>query len=75
VDCGTANGTAVDLWASLGNTCQEWSVVPISSGHYVLVNRGNSLSLDATDCGTANGTVVDQWIGLGNTCQQWNIAP
>jgi hypothetical protein len=75
VNCGTANGTALDLWAALGNVCQEWSVIPISSAHYVIVNRGNSLVLDATNCQTANGTAVRQWIGLGNTCQEWNIAP
>ncbi|MEP7024879.1 MAG: RICIN domain-containing protein [Actinomycetota bacterium] len=46
-----------------------------SSAHYVIVNRGNSLVLDATNCGTANGTVVRQWTRLGNTCQQWGIAP
>ena len=26
VDCGTANGTKIDLWAALGNTCQEWKI-------------------------------------------------
>jgi hypothetical protein len=25
----------------VGNTCQEWSVVPISSAHYVIINRCN----------------------------------
>ena len=29
VNCGTANGTALNLWADLSNVCQQWSVTPI----------------------------------------------
>ena len=72
VNCGTANGTAIDQWDSLGNSCQQWSVTPIS-GYYLIANRGNGLVLDVTDCATANGTAVRQWTALGNACQQWRI--
>nr|WP_221374163.1 family 43 glycosylhydrolase [Actinoplanes polyasparticus] len=72
VNCGAANGTALDLWSSLGNVCQEWSVTPVD-GRYLIANRGNGLVLDAESCGTADGVVVRQWGALGNACQQWSI--
>jgi hypothetical protein len=72
VNCGATNGTALNLWSSLGNACQEWSLTPINGG-YLIANRGNGLVLDVTDCGTADGVAVRQWTSLGNACQQWNI--
>ena len=27
-NCGTANGTHIDQWAALGNTCQQWNIAP-----------------------------------------------
>lgn len=74
VNCGSDNGTLVDLWASLNNLCQEWNVTPYGSS-YSITNVGNGMELDAQNCGTANGTVVRQRQELGNTCRQWRIAP
>ncbi|MGI8590148.1 MAG: RICIN domain-containing protein [Nakamurella sp.] len=28
VNCGTANGTGVDLFPTLNNNCQEWTIAP-----------------------------------------------
>src|SRR5690348_16444483 len=36
VNCGTANGTAIDQWASLGNTCQQWKFASVGSGKYTI---------------------------------------
>ncbi|MFF4209347.1 RICIN domain-containing protein [Streptomyces sp. NPDC001796] len=74
VNCGTANGTAVQLWSSLGNTCQEWDVTPAGS-HYTIANVNSGMTLDVANCGTSNGTAVRQWAQLDNVCQQWDIAP
>ena len=27
-NCGTANGTGINLWPSLGSTCQQWDIKP-----------------------------------------------
>jgi len=73
VNCGTANGTRIDLWASLGNTCQQWRFASAGSGYYTITNVNSGTVLDSVNCGTANGTLVDLWAALGNTCQDWSV--
>ena len=73
VDCETANGTSIDQWASLGNTCQQWKFTSTGTGHYVITNVNSGTTLDSVDCGTSNGTSIDLWAALGNVCQQWNV--
>jgi Alpha-L-arabinofuranosidase B, catalytic/Ricin-type beta-trefoil lectin domain-like len=75
VDCETANGTRIDLWASLGNTCQQWKFASAGSGYYTITSVNSGTVLDSVDCGTANGTLVDLWAALGNTCQEWSVVP
>jgi hypothetical protein len=73
INCGTANGTRIDLWAALGNTCQQWRFASAGSGYYTITNVNSGKVLDSVNCGAANGTVVDLWAALGNTCQQWSV--
>ena len=75
VNCGTANGTKIDLWASLGNTCQQWKFTSAGNGHYIITNVNSGTTLDSVNCRMANGTATDLWASLGNTCQQWNVTP
>lgn len=73
VNCGTANGTSIDLWASLGNTCQQWKFASAGNGHYTITNVNSGTVLDDKNCGQSNGTAVQLWASLGNTCQQWDV--
>ena len=73
VDCETANGTSVDLWASLGNTCQRWAFTSLGSGRYTITNENSGKVLDSVNCGATDGTLVDLWSALGNLCQEWNV--
>ncbi|MFE9450000.1 arabinofuranosidase catalytic domain-containing protein [Streptomyces sp. NPDC006739] len=73
VNCGTGNGTAVDIWASLGNTCQQWKFASAGNGHYTITNVNSGTVLDDKNCGQSNGTAVQLWASLGNTCQQWDV--
>ena len=75
VNCGLPDGTAVDLWTPLGNTCQQWSVIPTGGGHYELVVENSGMVLDDVNCVKTNGTKADLWQWLNNTCQEWSIAP
>ncbi|BEP11920.1 hypothetical protein acdb102_02310 [Acidothermaceae bacterium B102] len=75
VNCGTANGTVVDLWASLGNTCQQWKFATAANGNYTITNVNSGTLLDSVNCGLADGTAVDLWAALGNLCQQWAVIP
>lgn len=75
VNCGTANGTSIDIWASLGNTCQQWKFASAGNGHYTITNVNSGTVLDDKNCGQGNGTAVQLWASLGNTCQQWDVTP
>ncbi len=73
VNCGTANGTAIDLWSALGNTCQQWRFTSAGNGHYTLTNANSGTVLDSANCGSSNGTAVRLWAPLANVCQAWDV--
>jgi hypothetical protein len=75
VNCGTAPGTLVDQWQSLGNTCQQWVFNSLGNGVYTLTNANSGLALDVYKCGGANGNEIDTWTLLNNMCQKWNVLP
>ncbi|MEV4348568.1 arabinofuranosidase catalytic domain-containing protein [Actinoplanes sp. NPDC049596] len=75
VDCGTANGTGVQVWQSLGNTCQQWRFTSVGANKWTITNVNSGKVLDAVNCGLALGTAVNLWQSLGNTCQQWAVIP
>ena len=74
VSCGTANGTPIDIWSSLGNTCQQWTFSSAGDGHYIITNVNSGTVLDSVNCGITDGTGVDLWSSLGNTCQEWDVS-
>lgn len=41
-----ANGTVIDLWASLDNTCQQWKFASVGSGKYTIANVNSGTVLD-----------------------------
>ena len=75
VNCGTANGTKIDLWSSLGNTCQQWKFADTGNGYYTITNVNSGTVLDSVGCGWADGTLVNLWSSLGNLCQKWQVIP
>ncbi|GAA1806355.1 family 43 glycosylhydrolase [Luedemannella flava] len=74
-NCGTANGTAIQQWTSLGNNCQKWVFTKTTSGYYTIRNVNSNTVLDAVNCGTGNGTALNLWASLGNFCQEWSVTP
>jgi hypothetical protein len=75
INCGTANGTRIDVWQSLGNTCQQWRFTNVGPNKWTITNVNSGTLLDAVNCGLALGTQVDLWQSLGNLCQQWAVIP
>jgi non-reducing end alpha-L-arabinofuranosidase len=75
INCGTANGTLIDQWAALGNTCQRWTFASAANGAWTIKNVNSGTLLDAVNCGLADGTATDLWSSLGNLCQQWAVIP
>ena len=75
VNCGTANGTAIDEWASLGNTCQQWRFASTATNKWTITNVNSGRVLDATSCALADGSAVELYTSLGNLCQRWEVRP
>jgi hypothetical protein len=75
INCATANGTRIDLWASLGNACQQWKFTASGTGYWTITNVNSGTLLDAVNCGLADGTETDLWQSLGNLCQKWQVIP
>jgi GH43 family beta-xylosidase len=74
-NCGTANGTAIQQWSSLGNACQQWTFTKTTSNYYRITNANSSTVLDSVNCGAGNGTALNLWASLGNACQEWSLTP
>ncbi|MDI1465336.1 arabinofuranosidase catalytic domain-containing protein [Catellatospora sp. KI3] len=75
VNCGTGNGTGIQLWQSLGNACQQWRFNNVGPNKWTVTNVNANRVLDAVNCGQALGTATNLWDSLGNTCQQWAVIP
>ena len=81
--CGTANGTAVDIWANGIGTCdggagQKWAIEMNSDGTYTLLNPLTDNVLDVSGCGETNGTRVQTWANGVGVCdngagQKWQF--
>ncbi|MCY1145643.1 family 43 glycosylhydrolase [Actinoplanes sp. Pm04-4] len=74
-NCGTADGTAIRQWSSLGNACQQWTFTKTTSNYYRITNANSGKVLDSVNCGATNGTAVNLWSSLGNVCQEWSLTP
>lgn len=72
-NCNAADGTNIQQYASLGNTCQQWTTQDTDSGYVMIVNVATGKLLEAAGCGTSDGTNIQQWSWLKNTCQQWKL--
>jgi hypothetical protein len=74
VNCGTANGTGIEL-NTAGTACQQWTFTSAGNGHYVITNANSGTVLDSVNCGSFDGTLTDLWSPLGNNCQEWDVTP
>jgi hypothetical protein len=74
VNCGTANGTGIDISSAAGSTCQQWTFASAGNGHYTITNVNSGTVLDSVNCGFTDGTLVDLWSSLGNVCQEWDVS-
>ena len=67
---GTADGTAVQMYACAPGTAQTWRVnAPAGTG--TVVNPNSGKCLDVSGMGTADGTRVQLWTCNGGGAQQW----
>jgi hypothetical protein len=69
-------GTDVDLWKSLGNSCQQWTLKHVGNSKYTIINVNSRKVLDVVDCGRNDRAAVDlSSYSQGNNCQQWDVIP
>lgn len=73
-DCDTAEGTGINQWATLDNTCQQWQFEPTSDGHYTITNASSGEVLENLHCGTWNGALMALAAPADNDCQKWDFA-
>ena len=75
INCGTADGTLLDVWQNLSNTCQQWKFTSVGANKWTVTNVNANKVLDAQNCGVALGTVAELWSSLSNNCQRWAVIP
>ncbi|MFC8669534.1 RICIN domain-containing protein [Streptomyces sp. NPDC057199] len=73
-DCGTADGTGINQWAELDNTCQQWRFEPTNDGHYTIANVNSGKALENLHCGTSDGALMALATPADNDCQKWDFA-
>lgn len=74
-NCGTSDGTGIELWTTAATSCQKWTFTSAGNGHYIITNDNSGKVLDSVDCGIFDGTLTDLWSSLGNACQEWDVTP
>ncbi len=72
-DCSTDDGTNVQQYEDLNNTCQHWTITYAYDDFYFIENRNSGDVLDVENCEFASGANVDLWSNLENWCQQWSF--
>ena len=70
---GTADGANVQIWSSIGNDNQKWTLTTNTDGTFTLTSVASGKALDAA--GTGDGANVQVWQNLGNANQKWIITP
>jgi arabinan endo-1,5-alpha-L-arabinosidase len=73
-NCGTSNGTNVQQWSWLNNTCQQWLINDVGNGYYrISPTNAPLLALDVTNCSGSNNANIQIWTWLNNNCQKWQL--
>jgi hypothetical protein len=70
--CGY-EGSNIQLWTWLANSCQQWRPEYRADGYSSILNRFSNKVAEAAACGSADGTNVAQWGWLNNNCQMFRF--
>lgn len=72
-DGSTTNGAKVIQWPCIGDTNQQWLVVPVGDGYLKLIARHSNRVLAVQSSSNSNGAHVVQSTDTGVASQQWRI--
>ncbi len=72
-DGSTQNGANVIQWPCIGDTNQQWQIIPIGDGYYKFIARHSNRVLAVQSAGTANGALAVQSTDTGTAHMQWRI--
>ena len=72
--CTTAAGQALVQSTATGQSCQQWTFLPLGSGVYRLTN-GNGLSADVAGCAETAGTLMELYPVSALNCQRFRVEP
>jgi hypothetical protein len=71
-DASTMSGANVILWPCIGDTNQQWLIIPIGDGYFKFIARHSNKVLSVPG-GNANGVPVVQSVDNGTAPMQWRI--
>ena len=71
-DASTLSGTPLILWPCIGDTNQQWLIIPIGDGYFKFIARHSNKVLSVPG-GNANGVPVVQSVDNGTAPMQWKI--
>lgn len=72
-DGSTAAGAQVIQWPCIGDTNQQWQIIPIGDGYFKFIARHSNRVLSVQSGGLANGALVVQSTDNGTAPMQWQI--
>lgn len=72
-DASTVNGANVIQWTCIGDTNQQWQIIPIGDGYLKFVARHSGKVLAVQAASNANGASIVQSTDAGTAPQQWQI--
>jgi len=73
-NCGTSNGTNVQQWSWLNNTCQQWILTDLGNGYWrISPANATTQALDVSGVSVSDGANVQIWSYLGGNNQQWQL--
>ena len=72
-DASTLNGANIIQWTCVGDTNQQWLIIPIGDGYYKFIARHSNKVLALASGSLVNGLPVVQMTDNGTASMQWQI--
>ncbi|MDJ1483791.1 family 43 glycosylhydrolase [Cytophagaceae bacterium YF14B1] len=73
INCGSANGTKLQLYSALNNDCQKFRVFRTADGSHIFNPVNSEKVVEVPGASTIAGTQLGLWDYNGCTCQKWTI--
>ncbi len=72
---GTVDGTNVQQWTWLGNSCQKWTFISTGDGYFKIRDQNSGKLLEVAGLSRADGGNVGIWRDANCPQQHWAVTP